>query len=188
MAGTGADSTMAASSAATVAWAKRARTGRPSRSATERSAMSMAAAPSVIWEAFPAVMSGAVSGSQLCAGGRPARASSEALRRMPSSASRDWPVKVPSSALTGTATASAAKWPESHEATARRWLSKAYSSISSRLTPHRSASTWATRNWAHSRPSMASRNDGGKGPVPPRALEAMGARLIDSTPQATTRS
>ena len=34
--------------------------------------MSMAAAPSVICEEFPAVMSGAVSGSQFCAGGSPA--------------------------------------------------------------------------------------------------------------------
>jgi hypothetical protein len=58
VAGTGADSTMAASSAATVAWANRPRMGRPSRSANERSAMSMAAAPSVIWEELPAVMSG----------------------------------------------------------------------------------------------------------------------------------
>ncbi len=85
MAGTGADSTTAASSAATVAWAKRPRMGRPRRSATDRSAMSMAAAPSVIWEEFPAVMSGAVSGSQFWAGGSPAMASIEPLRRMPSS-------------------------------------------------------------------------------------------------------
>ena len=75
VAGTGADSTMAASSAATVAWANRARTGSPSRSATDRSAISMAAAPSVICDEFPAVMSGAVSGSQFCAGGSPASAS-----------------------------------------------------------------------------------------------------------------
>ena len=133
-------------------------------------------------------MSGAVSGSQFWAGGSPASASSVAFRRMPSSVSRDSPVGVPSSPLTGTGTASLAKWPESHEATARRWLSRAYSSISSRVTSHRSARTWATRNCAHRRPSIASRNDGGKGPVPPRALDAMGARVIDSTPQATTRS
>ena len=71
--GTGADSTMAASSAATAKWAKRARMGRPSRSATERSAISMAAAPSVVCDELPAVMSGAVSGSQLWAGARAAR-------------------------------------------------------------------------------------------------------------------
>ncbi len=35
---------------------------------------------------------------------------------------------------------------------------------------------------------MTSRNEGGNGPVPPRALEAIGTLLIDSTPQAITRS
>ena len=49
--------------------------GRPSSSAAARSAMSMAAAPSVICDELPAVMSGAVSGSQLCAGGSAASAS-----------------------------------------------------------------------------------------------------------------
>ena len=94
----------------------------------------------------------------------------------------------PSSFLSGTGTASASKWPESQAAAARRWLSREYSSISWRLMSQRSANTWATRNWAHSRPSITSRNEGGNGPVPPRALEASGTRLIDSTPQATTRS
>ena len=106
MAGTGADSTMAASSAATVAWANRARMGSPSRSATERSAMSMADAPSVICEELPAVMSGAVSGSQLCAGGSPAIDSIEPLRRMPSSAGQNLTGGQPSSSLIGTGTAS----------------------------------------------------------------------------------
>ena len=46
--------------------------GSPSRSATRRSATSIAAAPSVICEEFPAVMSGAVSGSHFWAGGRAA--------------------------------------------------------------------------------------------------------------------
>ena len=69
MTGTGADSTMAASSAATAKAWKRARMGSPRRSATDRSAMSMAAAPSVICDELPAVMSGAVSGSKDCAGG-----------------------------------------------------------------------------------------------------------------------
>ena len=74
MTGTGADSTMTASSAVTAKWAKRARIGRPSDSATERSAMSMAAAPSVVCEALPAVMSGAVR-LPVRAGGRAASAS-----------------------------------------------------------------------------------------------------------------
>ena len=47
--------------------------------------MSMAAAPSVVCEEFPAVMSGAVSGSQLWAGGSAARAWRVEERRMPSS-------------------------------------------------------------------------------------------------------
>ena len=59
----------------------------------------------------------------------------------------------PSSPLSGTGTASPAKAPESQAAAARRWLSSEYSSMSSRLTSHRSASTWATRNWAH-RPAL----------------------------------
>ena len=71
----------------------------------------MAAAPSVIWDEFPAVMSGAVSGSQLWAGGSPAIASIEPFRRIPSSASRWAPVNDPSSALIGTGIASAANRP-----------------------------------------------------------------------------
>ena len=109
--GTGAESTMAASSAATAKWAKRARIGRPSASATERSAMSMAAAPSVVCDELPAVMSGAVSGSQCWAGGSAASASSVELRRMPSSDRRNSPVRLPSSALIGTAMASRAEVP-----------------------------------------------------------------------------
>ena len=93
--GTGADSTMAASSAATAKCAKRARTGRPSASATARSAMSMAAAPSVVCDELPAVMSGAVSGSQLCAGGSAASASSVEVRRMPSSVAQELPGEAP---------------------------------------------------------------------------------------------
>ena len=57
VAGTGADSEPR-SSAATTKCRNTARTVRPSDSATERSAMSMAAAPSEVCEAFPAVMSG----------------------------------------------------------------------------------------------------------------------------------
>ena len=123
--GTGADNTMAASSAATAKWAKRARIGRPNDSATERSAMSMAAAPSVVWDEFPAVMSGAVSGSQLWAGGSAASASIVEERRMPSSLRRDSPVRLPSSALMGTAIASRSKCPLSQLSAARRWDSSA---------------------------------------------------------------
>jgi hypothetical protein len=58
----------------------------------------MAAAPSVVWDELPAVMDGAVSGSQLWAGGSEASFSSVEVRRMPSSISSEVPVKVPSSA------------------------------------------------------------------------------------------
>ena len=180
---------MAASSAATAKWAKRARMGSPSRSATERSAMSMAAAPSVICEEFPAVMSGAVSGSQVWAGAR-------AGQRLHRPASADPLVGLERLAGEGAVLVldRHRRWPPgrsgplSQASAARRWLSSEKASMSSRVIPHRSASTWATRNCAHSRPSMCSRKDGGKGPVPPRAFEASGTRLIDSTPQATARS
>ena len=188
VAGTGADSTMAASSPATAKWAKRARIGNPRCSATDRSAMSMAAAPSVICDELPAVMSGAVSGSQLCAGGSAASASIVVARRMPSSAERTSPLGAPASSFTGTGRISRAKWPESVAAAARLWLARAKASMSSRVIFQRSASTWATRNCIHNRLSTASRNDGGNGPVPPRALEAKGTWLIDSTPQAMARS
>src|SRR5205823_13683507 len=52
----------------------------------------------------------------------------------------------------------------------------------------RSASTWATRNWAHKRLSIALRKSALNGPRPPRAFDAMGALLIDSTPQAMAMS
>ena len=118
--GTGAESTTAASSARTAKWAKRARMGRPSASAVERSAMSMAAAPSVICEELPAVICRAVSGSQLWAGGSLARPSMVPVLRMPSSSRRNSPVGEPSSPFSGTATASLAKWPLSQASAARR--------------------------------------------------------------------
>ena len=59
----------------------------------------MAAAPSVVCDALPAVMSGAVSGSQFWAGGSAASASRVELRRMPSSLRRNSPVRLPSSRL-----------------------------------------------------------------------------------------
>ena len=150
--------------------------------------MSMAAAPSFICEEFPAVMSGAVSGSHDWAGGSAASFSRVPPRRMPSSIVSDSPVKDPSSDRRGTGTTSRLNVPPSQAAAARRWLSREKASISSRVISYRSASTWATRNWVHSRPSTLVRNEGGKGPVPPLALVAIGTRLIDSTPQATTMS
>ena len=60
--------------------------------------------------------------------------------------------------------------------------------MSSRVIFQRSASTCDTRNCVHRSPSITSRYDGGNGPVPPRAFEASGTRLIDSTPHAMARS
>src|SRR5689334_5459314 len=57
--GFGADSTSTGSSARTAKCTNRARTGSPRRSAVARSAMSIAEAPSLIGDEFPAVMSGA---------------------------------------------------------------------------------------------------------------------------------
>ena len=53
--------------------------------------MSIAAAPSVVCDELPAVMSGAVSGSQCWAAGSPANASIVEERRMPSSARSNSP-------------------------------------------------------------------------------------------------
>ena len=83
-------------------------------------------------------------------------------------------MRLPSSALIGTATASArnARRPSSRRpaggAPGRRRPSPRG------VIPYRSARTWLTRNWVHRRPSTCSMNDGGNGPVPPRALEASG--------------
>ena len=104
---------MAASSAATAKAWKRARMGSPSFSATDRSAISMAAAPSVICEEFPAVMSGAVSGSNDCAGGSAASASRVVVRAGCPRRGQDLTGEVPSSSRMGTGMASWAKWPES---------------------------------------------------------------------------
>ena len=107
---------------------------------------------------------------------------------MPSSARSTSPVGVPSAPRIGTGTSSSANQPESVCSAARRWLSAAKASISSRVTPYLSARTWATQNWTPSTPWHASRNAGLNGPTPPRALLDIGARVMDSTPQAIARS
>ena len=60
--------------------------------------------------------------------------------------------------------------------------------MSSRVMPYLSASTCATQNWMPSMPLHARRNDGLNGPVPPFAFDAIGARVIDSTPHAIAMS
>ena len=54
--------------------------------------------------------------------------------------------------------------------------------------PNLSASTCATQNWMPSVLSVLRRNAGLNGPVPPRAFDDIGARVIDSTPHAIARS
>ena len=73
--GLGADSTRMASSPPTAKCRNTARYGRPRRSATDRSATSIAAAPSEVCDELPAVMSGAMAGSHLAAEPRPASVS-----------------------------------------------------------------------------------------------------------------
>ncbi len=73
---------------------------------------------------------------------------------------------------------------------AARWCDcSANASISSRVMPHLSASTCATQNWIPSvlfvlREEVAGLN----GPMPPRAFDDIGARVIDSTPHAIAMS
>ena len=90
-----------------------------------RSAMSMAEAPSEVWEALPAVMSGAIEGSHDAALGSWASDSTVLSGRMPWSRSNSSPVSAPSSSLIGTGTVSLAKWPLSQFSWARRWDSTA---------------------------------------------------------------
>ena len=54
--------------------------------------------------------------------------------------------------------------------------------------PHLSASTCATQNWMPSVLFVFARNSGLNGPVPPRAFDDIGARVIDSTPHAIPMS
>src|SRR4051812_47471800 len=60
--------------------------------------------------------------------------------------------------------------------------------MSSRVIFHFSARVWDTSNCVLSWPSHASRNAWLNGPVPPLALDAIGVRLMHSTPQAIARS
>ena len=188
VAGFGADSTSTASSPATTMWRITARTGRPSVSAVDRSAMSIAEEPSDICDELPAVMSGAIEGSHEAADASAPSDSIVPPRRMPSSASSTPPVSRPSASLIGTGTSSVFTAPESTAAAARRCDSRAYSSMSSRPILNRSAKICATSNCVISFPSQAARKSGEKGPMPPDAFDAIGARVIDSVPQAMARS
>ena len=180
---------MAASSAVTAKCANRARIGRPSASATDRSAMSMAAAPSVVCDELPAVMSGAVSGSQCCAGGSAASASAVEVRRMPSSTREDLPGERPILGLDRHRDGLAL---EMSAVPARRGPAVRLEGVGVHLLPGDPVAIG--QDLAHpelgpqAAVDRASMNEGGNGPTPPRALEASGTRLMTSTPHATTRS
>ncbi len=103
--------------------------GSPAASAAARSAMTRAAAPSEICEAFPAVTVPV----EPKAGRNPASESAEVSARMPSSS-----VTLSGSPLrcgTATGTISSANTPDVVAAAARRWLSAAHSSWTCRSMP-----------------------------------------------------
>ena len=107
---------------------------------------------------------------------------------MPSSAASTAPVSCPFSSLIGTGMISPAKNPSSVLAAARWCDCNANASISSRVMPHLSASTCATQNWMPSVLFVFARKSGLNGPIPPRAFDDIGARVIDSTPHAIPMS
>ncbi len=86
-------------------------------------------------------MSGAGCSSDSQTAGNAASCSSDVPGRIASSLRSTLPVGSPCSFLSGTGKSSRAKNPESTLAAARRWLSSAKASMSSRVTPKRSAST-----------------------------------------------
>ncbi len=188
MTGFGADSTSTASSPPTAKWRNTARIGRPRASATERSAISIAAAPSEVCDELPAVMSGAIAGSHFAADCRPARISTVVSGRIPSSASMISPVSAPCSSLTATGRISVLNAPETVASWARRCDSAANAVHVLAADPVALQRIWLISNCVISCPSITSRYCWVKGPRPPDAFDAIGTRLIDSTPHATAMS
>ena len=110
------------------------------------------------------------------------------LRMVSSRSKRPVNASVPSSqySATGTGTVSASKKPASAASAARRWLSRANASSSSRLISHFSATRSAASPWdVSSYRSDASRPNAS--PCRSRLLP-IGTRLIFSAPPATTIS
>src|SRR3989440_8854229 len=158
----------------------------PCRSAASSDIATMAAAPSLSWEAFPAVT------------WPPSRKTGGSL----ASFSREVSVRIPSSTSTrpapgtSTGTICSLNRPSCVADAARRWLSRAKRSMSSRVTWNFSATISPVMpiwNWlyASQRPSetIASMNGTLLIPIPQRAsFTRYGARLIDSMPPASRTS
>ncbi len=159
---------------------KRARGFRPSWAARSSEAMRTAAAPSVIWDELPAVMTP----SGLNAGLSVASFSTVLSGRIPSSALTSC---APSGPVTVTGTISRSKRPSSRARAARRCDSTAKRSFSSREIPHFSEIISAEMPWG-TRSGYRARSFGPNG-MPWDVIDApIGTRVIDSTPAATTRS
>src|SRR5437016_2950783 len=156
------------------------------RSAASLDMTTIAAPPSLNWDAFPAVT---------CPPSRKTGGSFESF-------SRDVSIRIPSSTSmrpapgTSTGTICSLNLPSWVADAARRWLSSAKRSMSSRLILNRSATISPVTpmwNWLYAshRPSwtIASMKGTLLIPIPHRAsLTRYGARLIDSMPPARTTS
>ena len=161
----------------------------PSRVTAASEATTRAAAPSFIPGAFPAV----TRPSSRKTGRSAASRSSEMSGRTASS----WrTTEVSFRRRTSTGTISASNSPASIARAARRWLSAAAASISSRLTPYRSATRSAVSPmWipekASVRPSRRRASSTGASPSrePPRSARSRWGEFdMDSMPPATTTS
>ena len=149
--------------------------------------MSAAEAPSVSGEAFPGVIRQAISGN------RAASRSSRKTAGSPASASAVVPARTVSSVVTTepsgrvTATTSPSNPPDAQVAAARSWERAANASSSSRLRFQRAAMSSAETPWP-TRPSGKRARRAEPNGSAPCTLDPIGARLIDSTPQAMTTS
>src|SRR5437870_7272328 len=158
----------------------------PWRSAASRDMTTIAAPPSLNWDAFPAVT---CPPSRKTGGSFASLSSDVSIRPPPPTRARPAPG-------TSTGTICSLNRPSWVADAARRWLSRAKRSMSSREILNRSATISPVTpmwNWlyASQRPSwtIASMNGTLLIPIPHRAsLTRYGARLIDSMPPARTTS
>src|SRR5262245_38048481 len=177
--GMGAVSISTGSSAASAnAW-NRARGVSPSLLAASSLATSTAAAPSVIWEEFPAV----TTPSGLNAGLSPASRSSVVSRRTPSSTTS----RSPPSSVAEMPTISRSNRPSSMARAARSCERRANASSSSRDRPHCSAIISADSPCG-TRPGNRSCMRGPNGSLPGSMDAPIGTLVMFSTPAAITMS